>query len=201
MIVTDVTKIDNRRQKVTLDNEYVFSLYNSEIKKYNIEKECLLKESLLENIENEVLYPRAKERALYLIGSRDRTKKQLTDKLNEGYYPQSIINRVVEFALSYGYIDDERYAASYIKVKSSSKSRKQIECELLKKGISLNIIKKSFVDDYDDYEYKAIHKLLSKSKYKSMLSDASTRGKVIASMLRRGFEYDKITRCIDEMKD
>ena len=199
MIVTSVTKIDSRRQKVTLDNEYVFSLYNSEIKKYNITEECQLSEEFISSIERDVLYPRAKERALYLLGSRDRTKKQLTDKLNEAFYPQNIVDKVVEFASSYGYIDDERFAASYIKIKSSSKSRKQIECELVKKGISHNIIRASFQGDYDDYECEAIRKLLNKTKYKAMLDDTATKGKVIASMLRRGFEYEKITRCIDEM--
>lgn len=199
MIVTSVTRIDSRRQKVTLDNEYVFSLYNSEIRKYNITEECQITEEFIESMEKDVLYPRAKERALYLLGSMNRTKKQLSDKLTEAFYPKSIVDRVIEFASNYGYIDDERYAISYIKMKSTSKSKKQIECELMKKGISQNIIRESFGDNNDYCEYEAIRKLLNKAKYKTMLADYTTRGKVVASMLRRGFEYEKITRCIDEI--
>lgn len=201
MIVADVTRIDSRRQKVTLDNEYVFSLYNSEIKKYNIEVDSDLSETGMAHIENEVLYPRAKERVLYLLGGRDRTKKQLVDKLKEAYYPDSIILRVLDFACYYGYVDDERYAVSYIKNKANIKSRRQIECELLKKGIDRDILKKCFEKEDDETQLNAIRNLLCKSKYRLMLEDKTLRNKVVSSLMRRGFEYELITRCIGEVED
>ncbi len=201
MIVTDVTRIDNRRQKVTLDSEYVFSLYNSEIKKYNIETDSKLSREELNYIENEVLYPRAKERVLYLLSRRDRTKKQIEDKLRESYYPEDIILRVIKFACDYGYVNDARYVDSYIKCKSNTKSKKQIECELLKKGIGREMLKSCFENDNDDAQLNAIRNLLGKSKYHSMLGDKSSRNKVIASLIRRGFEYELITRCIGEIEE
>ena len=200
MIVTSVTKIDSRRQKVVLDNEYVFSLYNSEIRKYNIEPDCQITEGFISDLSNEVLYPRAKERALYLVGSRDRTRKQLEDKLKESFYSEEIIEKVLAFLTSYGYIDDERFASNYIKMKKNSKSRRQIECELMRKGINSSIIKQVVLDEYEDGEMEAIKCILNKTKYKTMLEDKSSRNKVITSLLRRGFEYEQITRCIDEIK-
>ena len=182
-----------------LDNEYVFSLYNSEIKKYNIEEECYVDEDFVNKIEKEVLYPRAKDRALYILGRCDKTEKQLRDKLAESFYPQCIIDSVVELLKSYGYVDDERYAHSYIKMKQSVKSRKKIECELIQKGVNMQIIKNAFDDECEDSELDALRNLLNKTKYKSMLDDKISRNKVVASMMRRGFVYEQITRCIDEI--
>lgn len=200
MIVTSVTKIDSRRQKVILDNEYVFSLYNSEIRKYNIEPDCLITEEFLSELTSKILYPRAKERALYLVGSRDRTRKQIEDKLRESFYPDEIIEKVLVFLTSYGYIDDERFAENYIRMKKNSKSRRQIECELMRKGINSTIIKQVGLEEYEDGEKEAIKRILNKTKYRTMLEDKLSRNKVITSLIRRGFEYEQITRCIDEMK-
>lgn len=200
MFVTSVTRIDSRRQKVTLDNEYVFSLYNSEIRKYNIEVDASIDDAFINMLENEILYPRAKDRALYILERSDKTKKQIVDKLNESYYPECIIDKVINFLMNYGYIDDVRFAENYVKMKRTSKSRRKIEGELIQKGISIEIIKNSFDDSMDDYEFDVLMKLLNKSKYKMMISDKNNRQKVFASMLRRGFSYEQITRCIEKIQ-
>lgn len=200
MFVTSVTRIDSRRQKVTLDNEYVFSLYNSEIRKYNIEVDASIDEAFINMLENEILYPRAKDRALYILERSDKTKKQIVDKLKESYYPECIINKVTNFLMNYGYIDDVRFAENYVKMKRTSKSRRKIEGELIQKGISIEIIKNSFDDSMDDYEFDVLMKLLNKSKYKMMIYDKNNRQKVFASMLRRGFSYEQITRCIEKIQ-
>jgi len=201
MRVADVTRIDSRRQKVTLDNEYVFSLYNSEIRKYNIEAGTYMSQSLMTDIENDVLYPRAKERVLYLLGSRDRTIRQVKDKLKDNFYPESIIQRVVDFVCEYGYLDDERYTKSYIKAKERTKSRRQLECELLRKGIDRSIIKSCICDEDDEVQLEAIRNWLEKPRYHKILEDTQSRGKVVSSLMRRGFEYELIAKCMDEIGD
>lgn len=197
MFVTSVLEIDKRKKKVILEDGQVFSLYNSEVRRYKIEAGQEITDWLLKEIEENVLYPRAKERALYLIGNTDKTKKQLEDKLKASYYPEKIIFRVITLLEEYGYIDDVRFANSYIKIKSRTKSMRQIQGELLRKGIDMSIIKECMSDESDD-EYEAINKILNKSKYKDMLVDREGRNKVVSSLLRRGFEYEQITRCIDK---
>lgn len=201
MIVTSVTKIDSRRQKVMLDNEYVFSLYNSEIRKYNIKESANISEVDIKNIENDILYPRAKDRVLYLLGNMDKTEKQIIDKLMASFYPETVIDKVVSFLEEYGYVDDLRYGINYINTYKGRKSRRKIECDLLQKGVSLSVIKKCFEEFNDDDEIIALKKMLNKPKYISMLIEENTKNKVIASMLRRGFKYEQITRCINEIKD
>ena len=51
--------------------------------------------------------------AIYYLTFRDRSRKELCDKLAEKGYEEAEIAEAVEKLMSYGYIDDERYASSY----------------------------------------------------------------------------------------
>ena len=48
--------------------------------------------------------------AIYYLTFRDRSRKELCDKLTEKGYEEAEIAEAVEKLMSYGYIDDERYA-------------------------------------------------------------------------------------------
>ena len=73
---------------------------------------------------------RAKLRALHLLTAMDRTEAQLREKL-QASYNEEVVEAAVEYVKSFGYLDDERYVKVYIESKSRTKSRKQIEQELI----------------------------------------------------------------------
>ena len=201
MIVENIIDIDKKKKKILLDNEYVFPLYNSEVKKFKLEAGQEIPDLLLDKIEKEVLYHRAKERALYILDTGEKTRKQVEDKLTLSYYPKRIVDKVSNFLTEYGYIDDLRYIELYVNAKSKKKSRRQIECELLQKGIEKNDIREFYADKFDLSEEDALMSLLSKNKYVEMLKDKSSESKVFAAMARKGFNYEEITRCIAKIKE
>ena len=53
----------------------------------------------------------AKRRALYLLGGRDYSRKELHKKLMNNYSEETC-EKVLEFVEEYGYLDEERYAIS-----------------------------------------------------------------------------------------
>ena len=114
MTVTDIVELSKTRSKVLVDNETVFVLYKSEIKKMNIKKGGVLSEESLRYIMDELLVKRARLRCLNLLKSRDYTRHQLVSKLKQGFYPESVIKNAIDYAASYRYIDDLRYAMAYI---------------------------------------------------------------------------------------
>ena len=117
------------RTQVFVDDNNSFLLYKGEMRKYHIEPDMELEDETYREI-LEVLYKRAKERALYLLDDSYKTEKQIRDKLKGGCYPESIINNVIIYLTEYGLVDDLRYAKLYIEYKSSSKSKKQIVQDL-----------------------------------------------------------------------
>ena len=88
----------------------------------------------------ELLPVRAKKKALHLLERMDRTEQQLYRKLADGGYPDQVAKEAVDYVKSYHYIDDVRYARSYIESRKAAKSLRQIERELYQKGITTAII-------------------------------------------------------------
>ena len=62
----------------------------------------------------------------------DRTEYQINQKLKEGYYPTSIIERVIAFLKKYDYLNDKRYAVRYRDSYAKTKSCKRIRLTIYK---------------------------------------------------------------------
>ena len=64
----------------------------------------------------------------------DRTEKGLTDKLRQAEFSPEAVEDAIAYVKSYGYINDARYARTYISFRMESKSRQKILSELQMKG-------------------------------------------------------------------
>ena len=77
----------------------------------------------------------ARTEALRLLEHMDRTEKGLTDKLRQAEFSQEAVEDAIAYVKSYGYINDARYARTYISFRMESKSRQKILSELQMKGV------------------------------------------------------------------
>jgi len=94
-------------------------------------------------------------------------------------------------------IDDNQYVASFIN-KSKKKSNRQIEYELKNKGISEDVVRQALAER-ENSEEEVIRNLISKKLKNNNKLSFGERGKLIASLIRRGFPIDKVKCLIDEM--
>ena len=195
MYVTDIVRLDKKKSKIVCD-EAVFALYLGEIRRLGIEVGTCISEELYSEIFDVILYKRARERALHLIEVMDRTEYQIRQKLSEGYYPADIIERVIAFLFKYGYIDDIQYAKKYMEYSINSKSKRRISDDLLRKGIKREIINTVLVSN-ESYEKEQIIKILEKKKYNEVSNNFKEKNRVIAYLLRHGYEYDLILESIN----
>lgn len=131
--------------------------------------------------------------AAYYLSFRDRTRKELTDKLTDKGYSLVDIEDAISKLELYGYINDENYALSYIKGNMKRKGSKLIAMELARKGIDKEIfyqqVELSGID-----EFSAIEAVLRK-RYSDIAND-STRRKAYAYFMRKGYKSDDISRAI-----
>lgn len=134
--------------------------------------------------------------AVYYLTYKDRTEKELRDKLSDKGYGIKDIDAAIGRLAGYGYIDDERYALSYIRSKKGKMGARLIALKLSQKGISRDIIE-SKLDMADFDEYSDIKKVLS-ARY-SDLSDLATRRKAQGYMARRGYAYEDISNAINSL--
>ena len=140
---------------------------------------------------------RAKLRALHLLTAMDRTEAGLREKL-EASYREEVVEIAIEYVKSYGYLDDERYIKNYIESKSRTKSRKQIEQELiLKKGVSKDAVRKGFEEAEVPDVTETIERYLKKKRIDPLDCDKEQKQKFFAYMMRKGFQIDDLKKVFD----
>ncbi len=189
--VTAVVPLDKRRSKVFVDEEAVFVLYKGELRRYHIEEGEELSEEQHGRILEEVLMKRGKERALYLLKDRDRTEAEIRKKLKEGFYPQQVIDRTMDFLKEYGFVDDLEFGRRYIEVYGNQRSRKRLEFDLQQKGLKQEQIR-MLLETGEVCEDSQIQAFLRKKGYVPENTSPRERAKLIAALARKGFSYEAV---------
>lgn len=197
MKVDKIDPIDKRRSRVFLDGEFAFALYWGELRRYQIEEGRELSEGQYEEILHEIVFKRARERAVYWLKCSARTEEELRRKLKDGYYPLPAIDYVIDLLKKYRYIDDEEYARNFIELNGSRKSRAELLAALCRKGISREqasgLLEENPVD-----EEKQVKNLLKKRRFDPKNSDPKETAKHISYLMRKGFSYETVRRIISD---
>ncbi|WP_022765614.1 regulatory protein RecX [Butyrivibrio sp. XPD2006] len=201
MVITEIKELDKKRSKIYIDGEFAFVLYKRELRDYSIREGQELTETNYQDIIDVVLPKRCKLRAMNLLQKKDYTEKQLRDKLSEGLYPGDIIDDAIHYVKAYHYLDDERYARDYITYHMSIRSRNRIIQDLTGKGISkdifMPIVEELYLEEDADVELEQIRKLLAKKHYDPEETDFKEKQKIMAFLMRRGFQMSDIRRAMD----
>ena len=200
MIVTSIKAFDKKRSEVLTDEGLRFVLYNTEISKLKLAENAEIPEEIRAEILTVLLPKRAKLRAMNLLKARDYTESRLRQKLIEGGYPEETVEEALAYVASYGYVDDARYARSYIRSRMSAASRRRIETDLLQRGIDAEVIQAAFEELYadellagEDPELSQIRRQMEKKHIDPETATWEEKQKFLASMARRGFSPEKAT--------
>lgn len=198
-----ITGIEERKKSMTalyIDGEYAVSVdtmtFLSTGKKVGSE---ITDDELYELIETSK-YNRAKEKALYLIEYRSRTKKELYDKLVV-LFGESASERAIERLEELGLINDEKYAREYAEVLLERKgfSRQRAEFELMKKGIDKDVIEE-ILDELEPEPVEQIKKLLQ-TKFARRLSNEKDLAKTVNSLKAMGYRWSDISEAIESTSE
>ena len=194
MQIVSVEKRRNqaKRYQIRLDNGADFVLYASEVRRFGLTEGEELSDEAYASIVEEVLIPRARQRALHLLEKQDRTEANLKQKLREGGYPDEVADNAVAYVLSYHYVDDRRYADNYIYFHKDEKSRQRLKQDLLAKGIAKELIEQAIEEGYETDERELIEKLLKKKHYDPTNADKKEQAKMYRFLASRGFQSGDI---------
>lgn len=205
MTVTGITELSRTRSKVEIDHQFAFVLYKGELRQYHLREGEEIKESDYRSIMEEVLPRRAKLRCMNLLQSREYTTVQLRDKLRKGQYPENVIEEALDYVASFHYTDDLRYATDYIAGHEATRSRRRIEQDLFRKGISQDTMEQAFQKwqslGGNQDELSMIQALLEKKNYHSDTSDYKEKQRLYAFCLRKGYSSDQIMKAMKLQSD
>lgn len=202
MIVTDIKPVTKQKFQIEIDGQPAFVLYKGELFHYHLEQDREIEECIYTEIVDEILTKRAKLRAMHLLQKMDRTKWELERKLQESGYPQVVVKRALEYVESFHYIDDKRYAAMYIQSQKTKKGKARIKMELMRKGISAELIAEVFSETENEIDTReAICSLIEKKCSYSEEMDEKEKRRLYGFLLRRGFSSSDILSVFREISE
>ncbi len=198
MTVTALESKNRGRYRVYLDGEFAFVLYRGELRSLRITEGANLSEADYRKVTEEILPKRATVRAMNLLQKKMFAEEELRRKLRDGEYPEEAVDTAMDYVISYGYVDDVRYAVDYIRYHGQDRSRKRMEQDLAKKGIRRDDFEKAWAE-CDELglaadENSQIRDLLAKKHYDPEGSTREESMKIANYLLRKGYSYESIMR-------
>lgn len=196
--ISEIRKLTGGRYLVVLDDGICFPLYKKELDEYDIQEDGVLEEAQYTLLMKEVLPKRAKLRAMHLLQQQDRTEHQLRTKLMALDYPAGIVEEAISYVKQYRYVDDLRFAVSYMEYRRESKSLRQLEQELYQKGISKEVFLEAAEQIEAPDEEAQIQELLRKKGYQPGETDRKERDRLFRFLLRKGYSMTAVQHAMHD---
>lgn len=145
---------------------------------------------------------KARRKAMMLLEHKDRTEKELRERLRQAGFSPEICEHAIEYVRSFGYINDVRYASAFILGRMNQKSRNKIMQELQQKGIDRETAALAWEQtaELEMPNERGILRSAVEKKYKrgARLDEGEMR-RLYGFLARRGFQYEDIASVLSEM--
>lgn len=198
MLITQISEVDKKRMMIHTEEGVSFVLYKGEIRRFALQEGEEIASEVYEEIRTDILIKRARKRAMFLLEKMDRTESQLRNKLRQGFYGEDLIDDAIAYVKKYHYIDDNRYAQTYVRYQKERKSKRQIKMDLMQKGVDREIIEQAIEAEYEpESEQELILKWIEKRKYKIEESDIKEKQKMYQFLMRKGFRSEDILHVLE----
>lgn len=198
MLITQISEVDKKRMMIHTEEGVSFVLYKGEIRRFALQEGEEIASEIYEEIRTDILIKRARKRAMFLLEKMDRTESQLRNKLRQGFYGEDLIDDAIAYVKKYHYIDDNRYAQTYVRYQKERKSKRQIKMDLMQKGVDREIIEQAIEAEYEpESEQELILKWIEKRKYKIGENDIKEKQKMYQFLMRKGFRSEDILHVLE----
>lgn len=147
-------------------------------------------------------YRDARRKAMRLLEHMDRTEYGLREKLRQAGFGVPATDYALTYVKSFGYIDDERYARTYIAYRMNEKSHRKIMQELTGKGIDKETAsaaweKETALNMPDEREI--LYRIVEKKYSPDAELDEKEMRRLQSYLIRRGFGYSDIKNVLEKM--
>ena len=200
MIVTGIEDISKSRSRISIDGEFAFVLYKGELRRFHLQVGETLREEDHEVIMKEILPKRAKLRAMNLLLKKDYVTAQLRTKLEEGGYPEEIVQEALDYVASFHYTDDLRYALDYLNCHQNDRTRLKMEMDLRRKGLDKDVIEQAFRKWEEDGgaqdEEQMIQALFRKRRFDPQNASPEEKRREFGFLMRKGFSMESVRKAV-----
>ena len=199
MTVTDIRKRRHRLTALFLDGEPVL-LDTETLLLSGIRVGQSISGEELEDLQTRSNRNRAYEKALYLLEYRPHSRKELRTKLLREY-PAETADEAVERVDGLGLLNDEAYAADLAEEFLNRKGYGMMRArqELTRRGIDRDLAEQVLSSVETDPEEQLV--CLLQKKYSPLPTDRKGVEKIMAAMVRRGYEFSQVRSALQRMAE
>jgi regulatory protein len=196
----EVQKKRKDRYNIYIDDVFRFGVDENTLIKLDLRKGIELTEAEIEKIENEEVNAKAFNAAANFLKTRERSKKEIRDKLKTKEFTDSQIEKVLEKLERLNITNDKRFAEMFVRdrMKLKPKGKRVLSQELTQKGIDRYIIEDVLNEMLDgDNEIDLAKRVLEKAEKKySNLEEREKKDKIIKYLLGKGFSYNIVEKIL-----
>lgn len=191
MRISDIKKDKLHLCKITLSNGEEVFIDNDVVSDNYLKKGDELDDEKLNGLIFESQYQRAKSRAVWYLDRKDRTSKELYNKLCQAGFEKKAVAKVIGRLTEVGLVDDYRFAENYAnRLIESNVSKREALQKMLQKGVPYDMAKEVLSECEAD-ENEQITALINK-KYRTKLMSDGGAEKVYAALVRKGFSFEAV---------
>lgn len=199
MKITALTKKKGSRWQVDVDDEYWYILDAELILQYGLKTGLEVEEEFLQEVKEAAERRKARERAFYLLESREHSKKELIDKLCRSV-SYDIAKETAQRMEDLGLIHEDAYArrlAEYL-INTKRRGPRRVRLEMRQRGIPEDLIDAALeaVEPEEDLLTDLVRR-----KYARYLGDDKGRNKVLQALMRLGHGYYDALAAVEAVED
>ncbi|PWU13278.1 MAG: hypothetical protein C5B45_06335 [Chlamydiae bacterium] len=141
-----------------------------------------------------------KKQAFSYLARRAFFREELSVKLVQKGFSKEGIDKVLDLCSKQGFLDDRKLTRQLVeKARDRGFGSKAIWCKLCYRvGINRSVLQQVILDT-EKTQLVSLQKLIQKKSHQIQLSDPKQKSRLIAKMLRRGYCYEEIMRCLAEV--
>ena len=214
LVITDLRQgVKNPdRVNVFVNNRFSFSLDVSQVVDLGVKKGLTISSEQLEEFKKASEFGKLYQRTLEWVLMRPHSERETRDYLWRKFRQSSsdtlkavrpslrssedmseLASKIIQRLKIRGYLDDRRFAEYYVENRFVKKgvSKRRLEMELVKKGVSRDIISE-VLSDGGRNEKEEILKMIKRKRAKY-----DTDEKLIAYLCRQGFSYSLVREVVE----
>ena len=195
MQILNIQKDKLHLMKISLSNGEEVFIDNDVCRDNYLKKGETLNEEKLNDLVFQSQFQRAKSRAVWYLDRKDRTAKDLYNKLCLAGFDKKAVAKVIARLQEVGLIDDRRFAENYAsRLMEGNVSKREALQKMLQKGVPYDMAK-DVLAECDSDEGAQIEALINK-KYRTKLMVEGGKEKVYAALIRKGFSYEAVKNAL-----
>ena len=207
-VIMQITKIEIQKKRkdrynIYIDDEFRFGVDEGTLIDFDLRKDREISEEEVEKIENEEVVVKAFNSAMRSLKLRDRSEKEIRDKLKQKELAVSAIDKAIKKLYRLEFLNDKRFAEMFVRdrMKLKPKGKRVLSLELAQKGIDKDIIEEVLSELVGGEEELDLAKRVfekAEKKYGGP-EDSEAKQKIIKYMVSKGFSWDDISKIIDRI--